>query len=514
MNTRPKTVPKLREKESYLQDLKEKSIELVNKIKQDLKDDQVNHQYWDALRTNNEIFKLRFTSANFENKLLDMIYDFKLENKELLDSLRSYFLYRKIDKSLIQKCTYGQLLLMLNDPKYDDEIERIYTKLKDDNILTERVCTNFLITYSRSSPERFARCFDYLDKENFKNIEIDKQIEFMNVALEHDDQDRFVNMCRLFAFRETILRDVFLSERSHPFKKEANFLKLLKAINDAAYTLQTNEIDYVRERMQQFGYQANLVAPKDLTCPNCTARIPTLEDDELETLKEYFETTFFAQVERILNPKSKSFLYEFVKFLARQKDQFDLIIDGMNMSFQGSINFYMSKKENRGGIDLYTTKDHLDLNLVNTLDTIVKSGHYKRILFIGRHSQSRYDKFGEFTAKHNIKCSFFHKEVDDDLSIILASLFNKESKIATNDFFNDYLLDIKDEKMKFLFHKFVGTRIVTFHRKNIAINYFNEGWSKTVHLNPECGSVHVPFDSECNSYKHLYNWYCFKKNSS
>ena len=83
---------------------------------------------------------------------------------------------------------------------------------------------------------------------------------------------------------------------------------------------------------------------------------------------------------------------------------------------------------------------------------------------------------------------------------------------------------MNDEEIRRLFIKFVGCHYMTLQRKNLLINYHNEGWDKKIHTdcdlenddyellpNKQIKVIHIPFDSENVNYKKIYNWFCFKK---
>lgn len=487
------------EKEMMEKERKIKAIELLDKVKLDMKELKLDHNYWDQLRKNTALIKLRFTSINFENRFLDLIYDYKLYNVELLNSLKDYFIYRKIDQNPILKSAYGQLLLMLNDSKYDDEIEQIYKSLEENKILNEQLCTNFLIAYSRSSIDRFRRCFDYLNKANFKNIQLEKRIEFMNIAQDYYDLDRLFSLFRLFFLSDRLLMSKF-RELSLSLRDEDNFLKLLKATSEMNCALEIDDFPTISRRLEQFNYKATKIKPNDLKCPNCGERMSTLEPEENEKLKKHFLKKFLDQIKNLADPRKHTAIHSFVNFITDPSNKFDLIIDGSNLSFQGTVTFRMQTIKN-GGIDLKPNYDFLETNLISSLDCLVKSGKYKNILYVSNYSQSNYQRLMKFTYDHKIKIRFFTSDIDDDLSIILASLYNFNSRIATNDYFLNHLQLINNDELKKYFHKFLGTRLVSLVRGNQMINYYNEGWHKVVQINEQNKTIHIPFDTQDRVYK-------------
>lgn len=171
----------------------------------------------------------------------------------------------------------------------------------------------------------------------------------------------------------------------------------------------------------------------------------------------------------------------------------------------------INNEPGKGGIHLKTTTKLLEDNSIKLLDNIVKSQLYKNILFIGRFFQANSTKLTEFFIKHNISFRFFEKQVEDDISVILAALYSPNSRILTNDYYEDHLNKIEDLNLRRLFFEFLYSRQVTVMRRNYTLNYQNEGWIKKVHHNSKTNTLHIPFDNESIVYRHLFIWQCFRK---
>lgn len=500
---------------------KDDMLELVKYVNDNLKDKEDKNdrvQFWQKLKKSKQLIKLGLTPTNFENKFLNLIYDHKLDaNQLILNSLKDYYLNQRIDQDLVRKCAYGQLLLMLKNRDYDDEIESILESLIKNKILSETISTNFIFAYARSSLKRFNNIYPLLDEFNFKNFikipDCTKLIEFMEIAYKYQEYDKFFAMFRLLFVSPKDAIEIFRS-KSEMINDEELFLKFLSALNLSRASLFTEDIDYLTYRLSRFNYKTTKIDPKNSSCPNCDQPMPGMSLEELKELENYFLAIFTKEINQQRDEKMKKTLFRYIDYLYEHRNKFDLIVDSLNSSFQGRMKFGLVKKEKKGGIDLVYKNEFFEHNLINSLESFNKDKRYKNILIIGRYSQLRQVNLLKYLKENNIKAKFFNNFVEDDLAIILASVFNYNSRLITNDYFNDHLGRIQDEKMKRLFRKHIGCCYATSKRKNLKLNYHNEGWDKIIHIsdaNTDRTKIHVPFNAENVNFKNIYNWFCFTK---
>lgn len=316
---------------------------VLNQIKSDFNNQSFDHQsYWEKLRcSNSDLIKLKINNTNFENKFLDLIYEFGLKDQRVLTSLKDYFRVKKIDKNRIQKSAYGQILLMLKSLKPDqlsdenDEIiDKIYLELKNDNLLNVQVCDNFLIEFIKSSPERFEQvCKDYFEnKVNLNGIE--KRTQFMELLFDNKKYTQFFKLLSTYVNHPDQALNLFRS-KSNQIEDEQFYIEFLKSINNIQIHLETKDIDQIVIDLDRFGYKPVLIQPKTTNCPNCNELMPKMKMNEIEELKKYFLKQFLRASKGWPNPKSRILVEKYIDFLENRYDFFDLVIDGLNLGFQG-----------------------------------------------------------------------------------------------------------------------------------------------------------------------------------
>lgn len=475
--------------------------------------------FWENYKRRPELIQCKITPFNFENKFVDLIYDTGLNADPLvLRSLKELFEAKCLDRNPVQKSAYGQLLLMLskleiNGGEYEDKIEQIYTDLRTAGFLAKEVCINFTLTYARHSVERFWRVstdLNLTDKSCANQIRSVKRVEMMEIAFDYAAYDPYFVMLQTLEYSDNIVLQQFRN-KSDRVRDLDTYLRLLRAVNDAQATLCTSDVGRVSNALRRLGqYWGTMIKPKTVNCPNCGEQMPGLTDEEIERLRVYFLDCTIKQASNGRN--ENELMKKYISWLRREANQLDLVIDGLNLGFQGFLNIDIGASEHaKGGVHLRTDAKSLELNLINLINSTVKGGDYKNILFIARFSYFKYEKLNKLLKQNNIEVRYFQRYIEDDLPAILAALYNRNCRIMTNDFYDDHHHGIMDPQLKKLFRKFINSRRVTMARLNNFLNYYNEGWTKQMHYNPETQNIHVPFDSENILFKRLFSWQCFKK---
>lgn len=508
----------IRDVELFERDKVKLGARLIQKAKSQLAEQTDQNGFWEQFRRRPELVPYKITQTNFENKFVDLIYETgQTDDVRMLNSLKQYFESKRLHENPVQKSAYGQLLMMLakieQSDAYEGQIEAIYADLKATGFLAKEVCVNFTLTYSRMSKKRFERVCEDLDLLNKSyGLRVWKRIEMMNLAFEYGAYDVYFALLRTFEYGNDIVLQQFRS-KSERITDLATYLRFLETIYDASVSVCHTDMRRVSHALLNLGgYRYTVVKPKSTACPNCGEKVPRMNEKQLERLRFYFlnRTMQDASFGRLKNLDEH--MMKYIDELLAHRDQLDLVIDGMNLGFQGSLKFDIKPlKHEKGGIELRTDYRKLESNLVNLVESIVSSGDYPRILFVGRRSQSQYEKLNELFVQHNIKVRYFHRNIEDDLPVILAALHNENCRILTNDYYDDHHHEIQDPQLKKLFQLFVNTRRVTVARSNQFLNYYNEGWTKRMHYNPTTKSIHVPFDSDNVLFKRLYTWGCFTK---
>lgn len=497
---------------------------LINDAKSRLRATSNHSSCWEALKRLPEMARYKMTPTNFENKFVDLIYETGLDNDPLvLRSLKEHFESKRLDRNPVQQCAYGHLLLMLLKfecsgqlvAQYNERIEQIFASLKQSGFLSKEVCMNFTIAYARSSAQRFKRICDDLGllKDGYASgMRVSKRVELMEIAFESGDYEVYFALLRSFEYGDGVVQQQFRS-RAARVPDEATYLRFMQAIYDTQVSLCTSDIARVNTAMRKLGqYRATLIKPTTEHCPNCGQRMPTMSEDDLQRLRDYFLSYTIEHANLGRRENSDVLMRNYVEFLLQNANKLDLVIDGLNLGFQGNLNFDLKPLDaEKGGIALVTKSAYLEANLIHLIEGLVECGHYPKMLFIGRFNQFHYEKLNQLFVQHDIKVRYFQRHIEDDLPVILAALHNRNCRILTNDYYDDHHHEMKDPELKRLFQAFLNTRRVTVARSNNYLNYYNEGWLKRMHHNPQMQTVHVPFDSENVLFKRLYTWQCYTR---
>lgn len=497
---------------------------LINDAKSRLRATANHASCWEALRRLPELTRYQITATNFENKFVDLIYETGLDNDPLLlRSLKEHFESRRIDQNPIQQCAYAHLLLMLSKlesnsqlvAQYAERIEQIYASLLQSGFLSKEVCVNFMLAYGRSSPQRFQRiCNDMpLMKQGYvEGMRVPKRVQLMDIAFDMGAYDVYFALMRSFQFGDTIVLQQFRNHASR-LTDEATYLRYLQNIYDSQVSLCTSDVARVNTALRKLGqYRPTQIKPTTGHCPNCGERMPTMSDGDLRRLRDYFLRFTMQHASMGKHENSDVLMKNYVEYLQQNENTLDLVIDGLNLGFQGNLNFALKPLDAaKGGIKLSTKGADLESNLIQLMNGLLECGRYPKMLFIGRFFQFNYERLNQLFVKHDIKVRYFQKHIEDDLPVILAALYNRNCRILTNDFYDDHHHEMKDPELKRLFPAFLNTRRVTVARSNNFLNYYNEGWLKRVHHNPKTHTIHVPFDSENLLFKRLFTWQCYTK---
>lgn len=246
---------------------------------------------------------------------------------------------------------------------------------------------------------------------------------------------------------------------SRKFSRQ-NLIEMIKCLSDLHTPLLADDMVILVDKLlkQKLGYQ-NIqdvqIDPKKGICPCCGNQLTGLNNEEFYQLKHHFKSIIFDSNDKYMMDNLTEYHLQLMDFETKtlidndevnnSKPRYDLIVDGLNVSYRRSKSIVNDKTGLRTFAKVYKVKD-IDNQIVTLMEQNRLTYRYERILLIGRQHMKSWFQLRRMCQRHpdRIDLSLLLDRTRDDNYILYAAIQHPHTMILSSDHFKDHLNKFTD----------------------------------------------------------------------
>ncbi|OTF74191.1 hypothetical protein BLA29_005949, partial [Euroglyphus maynei] len=332
---------------------------------------------------------------------------------------------------------------------------------------------------------------------------------------------------------------------SRKFSKQ-NLIDMIQYLSDLNMPLLSDDMVVLVNKIlkQKLGYkniQDVQIDPRKGVCPCCGNQLTGLNNEELSQLKRHFKSIIFDSNDQYMMDNLTEYHLQLMDFETKilidddnnddndSKPRYDLIVDGLNVSYRRSKSIVHDKTGLRTFAKVYKVKD-IDNQIVTIIEQNRLMYRYERILLIGRQHMKSWFQLKRMCQRHSdcIDLNLLLDRTRDDNYILYAAIQHPRTMILSSDHFKDHQNKFNDwyrngsldndsesnrPNLGLLFKRWIKSRQIRIEQ-SYRLKYPNQFDTKIhVHHNQESNMpiLHIPVVVVPDPYDnddHEIGWVC------
>ncbi|KAI2795781.1 hypothetical protein BLOT_016547 [Blomia tropicalis] len=517
---------------------------------------------WDDVQMEMEQQRLNFRS-NFEFALLsafslDPVDGYTTEkvkiDRELFQLIANYVQQSDAVKTnkiaAIRFCRFLSSEATYLNSEQKLFIRSIADRIIEEDIQVQPIIVDVFIALTQSSPENIQFALSIYERYIQTNFEL--KITILNLLfnglLQHQmekelysfmkqyhhfltpDFESIGQLLRLLAKKSTFVKEPKMIFDVFRFISQSNF-----SLIDKRFC--TTLVEKVMKHKLEYENIQSTKIHRDGKCSCCGEQLPGVTLEQFKELKANFRQIIFDKNDQymIMNlPEYEVQLFEFEELMRNTRQsgssRYDLVIDGLNISYRRSATLLPDKTGLRTYAKVYKVKD-LDQHICHILQFNRVFERFQRILLIGRDHMKKWFALNRLirqNKKHLDHCFLLNRTRDDNY-ILYAAVQHPNIRILSSDYFRDhqtkfnewYLRKDNDgsidrPNLPLIFNRWLRQskiRLIDDHRMEEP-NRFD----MRIHISPMTNQaeprLHFPIVTKVDPYQnedHEYEWICCTK---
>nr|XP_027195250.1 uncharacterized protein LOC113789857 [Dermatophagoides pteronyssinus] len=345
-------------------------------------------------------------------------------------------------------------------------IRKIALSIANDSIQIKPVIIDIVTALAHSSPENCRLACQLLPKFlTFQKYAFSLRLEIIRILFQAlinhrmseellqflQQNSQIIDNIDLTTFGQLI--SLIAKTRLSPRKfSKQNLIDMIRCLSDLHMPLLADDMVILVDKIlkQKLGYKhiedVQIDRIKGI-CPCCGNQLTGLNNDEFLQLKQHFKSIIFDSNDQYMMDNLTEYHLQLMDFEQKiliddhdsNKPRYDLIVDGLNISYRRSKSIVQDKTGLRTFAKVYKVKD-IDNQIVTIMEQNYLMSKYKRILLIGRQHMKSWFQLKRMCQHYtnSIDLNLLLDRTRDDNYILYAAIQHPQTMILSSDHFKDH----------------------------------------------------------------------------
>ncbi|KAF7495123.2 hypothetical protein SSS_05195, partial [Sarcoptes scabiei] len=421
---------------------------------------------WNEIRNGLDQRSLRF-SSNLEFVLISAFdqnqFDEQIDQSLFLELVRLIQQSETIKSNKIAAIRFCVFLGSFSNYLKREHLEYIRSNaetIANDPNPINQIIIDIVEALAASSPQNCQYAIELLPKfiKSFNLKLILYDIIFKKLIQHNLSTQTFRFLCENIKYLEAdenqIERLILLIVNSE--SKDSELIESLKIIGEFYHAINLRSEKLLIENLlnNRLGYsriiQDAKIDSKSGRCECCGQILKGLNSQEFQLLKTYFKSIIFDHNDNYLIENLDEHRLQLKNFESKilpdgKHKNYDLILDGLNLSYRRSKSVVKDQTGLRQYAKVYKTKD-IDNQIVQFIQDNQLIDRFEKILLIGREHMSKWSKLRQLckTNREKIDLQLLFNQTLDDNFILYAAIQHPTTLILSTDQFRDHANKFND----------------------------------------------------------------------